>query len=267
MMRALDPAQREAGAVREMFEGIAPRYDLLNRVLSAGFDQRWRAKTVEEALRDRGAAGAAVLDICCGTGDLAIRFQRSRRGPVSVTGVDFSEAMVGIARGKRSSVRWLVGDALSLPLGAERFDVVSVAFGLRNLVEPRAGIRECWRVLRPGGRLVIAEFFKPPASIRAGLFRFYFRRVLPWIGRLLCGSSTIDAYRYLPESVESFASPEEVVLWMEDVGFRQTQTRPLTIGAVCLISGSKTRAVTTQDSDDPSTRPAAGRLLASSLAS
>jgi demethylmenaquinone methyltransferase/2-methoxy-6-polyprenyl-1,4-benzoquinol methylase len=238
-MDRVDPHSKSGEAVRRMFDAIAPRYDLLNRLLSAGVDARWRRIAVDRALS--GIDGADVLDLCCGTGDLALALARDARTR-SVTGVDFAGAMLDRAERKRarssaagSKVRLLRGDALRIPAADRRFDVVTIAFGLRNLVDPEAGIREMVRVLRPGGRLAVLEFFAAKAGLAPRLFRAYFRHVLPRVGRWLSGTRSVDAYRYLPASVDSFANGDAVARWIESAGIAAPQRRKLLFGAVELI--------------------------------
>ena len=225
-----------------MFDAIAPRYDRLNRVLSAGIDRRWRRRAVEVALA--GRAAASVADACCGTGDLAFALAgdgRVRR----VLGFDFAPAMLKCAQAKRRAAggpSFAVADALAMPVRSASFDVVTVAFGLRNLVDPAAGIAELARLLKPGGRLVVLEFFAAPQGIGAGLFRAYFRHVLPRIGRWFAGSAAIDAYRYLPASVESFASMDEVGGWFCAAGFERFTCERMLAGAVGLLSADRAAA-------------------------
>jgi demethylmenaquinone methyltransferase/2-methoxy-6-polyprenyl-1,4-benzoquinol methylase len=178
-----------------------------------------------------------VLDVCCGTGDLAGEFRRDPRVR-RVLGVDFVQAMVSRARNKFGStaagLEFAVGDAQQLPVGGGGFDVISIAFGLRNLTRPEGGLEGMAQLLRPGGRLVVLEFFRPRRGWWASAFRWYFRRVLPVIGRALSGTR-VDAYRYLPESVEHFADPETVCDWTKRAGLINARIRPLTLGAVSLI--------------------------------
>lgn len=238
-LERLDPRQKSGADVRRMFDAIAPRYDLLNRLLSAGSDVRWRRLAVARALA--GQSGATVADACCGTGDLALALAgdaRSRR----VVGFDFAPAMLARALTKRSAAGkagFAVGDALRLPARSGAYDAVTVAFGLRNLVDPRAGIGELARLLAPGGRMVVLEFFAPGRGLGGSLFKAYFRHVLPRIGRLVARGAAIDAYRYLPESVESFAGMDEVANWFAASGCEEVRCERLLFGAVGLISGTK----------------------------
>ena len=248
-MQRLDPKQKDGREVREMFAGIAPRYDFLNHLLSVGLDRRWRRVAVRESLAGSGRESSLeVLDVCCGTGDLAADFAREDRVG-RVVGVDFVEPMVRIAsskwgersgRARTADGSWLVGDAMRIPLESGRFDVVSVAFGLRNLVDPRQGLREFARMLRPGGRVAVLEFFPPPRGVSQRLFRAYFHHVLPRVGRLLCPQGRFDAYRYLPDSVEAFAEPGVVEGWMSDAGLRPLQRRRMCFGTVALLVAERT---------------------------
>lgn len=226
-----------------MFDAIAPRYDFLNRLLSAGSDARWRRLAVERALS--GRQHALVADACCGTGDLALALagdSRVRR----VVGFDFAGAMVHRAQAKAGTAAtcFAVGDAMRLPARSGAFDVVTVAFGLRNLVDPAAGIVELARLLKPGGRLLVLEFFAPNGGAGAALFRAYFRHVLPRVGRWFAGAAAIDAYRYLPESVEAFAAVDEVSRWFAAAGFESVASERRLFGAVAVLTGVKRASVT-----------------------
>jgi demethylmenaquinone methyltransferase/2-methoxy-6-polyprenyl-1,4-benzoquinol methylase len=244
-MQRLDPSRKSDAEVRRMFDAIAPRYDLLNRVLSAGADARWRRRTVARALDGFSSTRRAdVLDVCCGTGDLALAFARDRRAR-RVAAVDFSPEMVRVGRGKRlepGRPALALGDALRLPVRDGAFDVASIAFGLRNLVDPVRGIAELARALRPDGRLAILEFFRPGAGAGARLFRWYFRTILPRIGRQLSRQTAVDAYRYLPDSVDRFASTDEVGRWCDEAGFESIECDRFLFGAVVLVTGRRRAA-------------------------
>jgi len=205
----------EPGAVETMFDGIAGRYDLMNRVMTAGLDQRWRRLTVAAVVR----SGDRVLDACCGTGDLAVAAER--RGAASVVGLDFSEAMLERARRKSATVEWVRGDLLDLPFAAASFDAATVGFGVRNVVDLERALRELARVLRPGGRLGVLEITQPRGVLKP-FFSLWFDRVVPLLGKLLPGGT---AYTYLPASVRRFPGAEELTAVLcecgfEDVGFR-----------------------------------------------
>ena len=189
-----------ADGVRRMFDRIAPVYDLMNRVMTAGLDRRWRRVTVEQVVRP----GDRVLDACCGTGDLAVAAQRGGAGVV--VGLDFAERMLDIARRKEPAIEWVRGDMLALPFDDGSFDAATVGFGVRNVDDLEAGLRELRRVLRPGGRLGILEI-TTPRGVLAPFYRLWFDRVIPLLGKVLPGG---DAYTYLPASVRRFPVPEEL---------------------------------------------------------
>ena len=210
-------------AVRRMFDRIAPVYDAMNRTMTAGLDQRWRRITAEAVVRP----GDAVLDVCCGTGDLAIA---SAGAGGRVTGVDFSQAMLERARRKAPELEWVEGDALSLPFAAESFDAATVGFGVRNVEDLGRAIAEMRRVLRTGGRIAILEITRP-RGLLAPFYRFWFDGVIPLMGKLLPGGS---AYTYLPASVRRFPGPEELAELIESAGFRAVSVRLFAGGIVAL---------------------------------
>ncbi len=222
-----------------MFGEIAPQYDLLNRVLSFGIDRRWRKRTVQElALRPSQRA----LDLCCGTGDLALALAAA--GP-EVVGADFTGPMLPIARSKASKRKQLLqlaqADAQALPFADRSFDAVTIAFGIRNVEDPTLGLRECRRVLRPGGRLAILEFFPIKNRLWRWMFETYFHHVLPRIARLTRAGRT-GAYEYLPASVAGFAEPEQFCDWMRDAGLVEVRHLPLTGGVARLVLGTRAEA-------------------------
>lgn len=225
---------KSAPAIRDMFAGVAPRYDLLNRVLSGWLDVLWR----RQATRALGLrAGEPVLDLCCGTGDQAIALQR--RG-ASVAAADFCVPMLALARRKYAHLAGrapagLAADALALPFPDAHFDGATVSFGLRNVADLDQALRELRRVLRPDGRLVVLEFALPRHRVVKALYLAYFRHVLPRLGRLL--SPRGSAYSYLPSSVVEFPQREAFTARMRDAGFAAARFDELTLGTVCLYRG------------------------------
>jgi len=215
-----------ADGVQRMFDRIAPVYDAMNRVMTAGLDRHWRRVTVRETVH----AGDCVLDACCGTGDLAIE---ARRAGASVTGLDFSEAMLERARRKEPAIDWVRGDVLALPFDDASFDAVTVGFGVRNVDDLDAGLRELRRVLRAGGRLGILEITQP-RGVLAPFYRVWFDRVVPALGRALPGG---DAYTYLPASVRRFPGVEELADLLADCGFDAVRYRVFAGGIVALHIG------------------------------
>lgn len=220
-----------------MFARIAGRYDLLNRLLSAGVDRRWRRVLVREAGDVRGRV---CVDACCGTGDLAFAFGRAG---ARVVGVDFTVEMLARARDKRvraaratrETVLVVGGDALRLPLADRAADVSAVAFGIRNVGDRRRGLAELARVVRPGGRVLVLEFATPRGRLVGPLYRFYFHRVLPAVGGWISGHP--EAYRYLPDTVARWPSPEELEREMAAAGLVDCGFRRLTGGIACLSWG------------------------------
>lgn len=241
------PPSKEAARISGMFDAIARRYDLLNHLLSAGLDRQWRERAVA-ALQLTGAE--TVLDLCTGTADLALAatvgLVRARR----VIGVDFSAAMLEIGQQKigkrdeapaplcRAPITLVRGDATRIPLGDATADAVTIGFGIRNVERPAVACREILRVLRPGGTLVILEFSLPRSKMLRNFYLWYFRRMLPLIGRLI--SKHPSAYTYLPASVVAFPSPETFCDELRTVGFGTVHAVPLTFGIAYMFVARKT---------------------------
>lgn len=217
--------------VRGIFRDIAPRYDLLNHLLSLNIDKRWRRQAVDE-LGWEAAPGGRYLDLCAGTLDLAAELARREGFAGGVVGADFVLPMLVRGRGKADRVAPLNADALELPFPDATFDGATVGFGVRNLVDLDAGLREAARVLRPGARLVVLEFTTPPRQPLRGLYFFYFRRMLPFIGRLVSKHRT--AYTWLPESVLAFPEPDALADRMRQAGFGEVRFRRM-MGGICAV--------------------------------
>jgi demethylmenaquinone methyltransferase / 2-methoxy-6-polyprenyl-1,4-benzoquinol methylase len=215
-------------SVRGMFDRIAPIYDVMNRVMTAGLDQRWRKLAVSEVVWP----GDRVLDACCGTGDLAV--EAERRGG-RVVGLDFSEKMLERARAKSGAIEWVQGDALALPFPDGDFDAVTVGFGVRNLADLEDGVKELARVLRPGGKLAVLEITRPRGVLKP-FFRLWFDVLVPLAGRVLPGG---QAYTYLPASVRRFPGPDDLSALLERAGFESVRYRLLGGGIVALHVGLK----------------------------
>jgi len=230
-------ANEHAGRVREMFSGIAKRYDLLNHLLSGNVDKRWR-RIVATRVREKLSSGARVLDVACGTGDLALTLFESTGA--RVIGTDFCRPMLEIAAAKVSRELPLIeGDALNLPFRDGSFDVVTIAFGLRNLASVEGGLAELRRVLKPGGWVAVLEFSRPANAMLRPLFGLYFSKVLPLMGGLISGSHY--AYSYLPASVQKFPDQKELSLLMQRAGFDRVQFENLTGGIAALHLGHRPR--------------------------
>jgi demethylmenaquinone methyltransferase / 2-methoxy-6-polyprenyl-1,4-benzoquinol methylase len=212
-----------AEGVRRMFDRIAPVYDVMNHVMTAGLDRRWRRITIDETVR----ADDRVLDACCGTGDLAIG---ARSRGADVVGLDFSERMLERAARKEPQIEWVQGDVLALPFEDASFDAVTVGFGVRNVEDLEAGVRELRRVLRPGGRLGILEITTPRGRL-APFYRVWFDRVVPALGKVLPGGA---AYTYLPASVRRFPGPDDLAALLERTGFVGVRYRLFAGGIVAL---------------------------------
>lgn len=215
-----------AEGVRAMFDRIAPVYDVMNHVMTAGLDRRWRAEAAGSVVRP----GDRVLDACCGTGDLALA---SLRAGGRVTGLDFSERMLARARRKSSEVEWVQGDALALPFDDDSFDAATVGFGVRNLADLQGGLAEMKRVLHPGGRVAVLEITQPSGRL-APFYRVWFDRIVPLLGKVLPGGA---AYSYLPASVRRFPGPDDLAVVMRAVGFAEVRYRLFAGGIVALHTG------------------------------
>ncbi len=228
-----------AHAVRQMFNSIAPRYDLLNHLLSANVDRLWWRRTARRFRPLLAKPDAAVLDICCGTGDMTMALLKWRpQNARPILAADFAHAM--LTRGARKfhgrGVIALEADALHLPLRSASLDLIVTAFGFRNLANYEAGLREFHRVLKPGGQLGILEFSEPGGLIGKA-YAIYFRRVLPAIGRLICGND--GPYNYLPTSVGNFPPPLAMMALMQTAGYTQCAWQPYTFGIAGLYTAAK----------------------------
>lgn len=220
--------------VRDLFTAIAPRYDLLNHTLSLNTDRRWRRKAVDRLEWTRHPAGT-YLDLCAGTLDLAVELAGREGFRGRVVGADFVVPMLRLGLGKRAGLSAVGADALELPFASESFDGCTIGFGVRNLADLDAGLREIARVLRPGGRVVILELATPTIWPIRPLFLMYFRRVLPRIGRLVSKHTT--AYSYLPASVSEFPAPPVLARHLASVGFRDVGYRTVTCGIAAIHWG------------------------------
>jgi demethylmenaquinone methyltransferase/2-methoxy-6-polyprenyl-1,4-benzoquinol methylase len=231
--------QDAAAAVQEMFDSIAPRYDLLNHILSGCIDRLWWWRTARRFRHILSQPQARIADVCCGTGDMTLALLRRRpTRAVPVLAIDFSHQMLlrGAAKFAKHGAIAVEADALHLPIANNGLQLLTTAFGFRNLANYEAGLREFYRVLAPEGELGILDFSEP-GGVLGKLYAFYFRRVLPRIGRLLSGAS--GAYTYLPTSVGRFPAPPEMLTALEHAGFRDARWTPYTFGIAGLYSGRK----------------------------
>jgi demethylmenaquinone methyltransferase/2-methoxy-6-polyprenyl-1,4-benzoquinol methylase len=236
------PVDKSGGRVQGMFAEIAPRYDLVNRMLSGGIDVWWRHVTVSRAPPPRAGA---MLDVCTGTGDLALAYAAKGGPDLRIVAGDFCRPMLdrGIAKARKAGnsaarIEWVEADATALPFPAAAFDLVTVAFGLRNVSDTAQGLAEMARVLKPGGRLAILEFALPRSPlIRAG-YLWYFRNVLPWLGNAVARNRS-DAYTYLNRSVEEFPSGEGLASLVRAAGFDRVEIVPVTFGIAALTVATR----------------------------
>ncbi|MCA9067594.1 MAG: bifunctional demethylmenaquinone methyltransferase/2-methoxy-6-polyprenyl-1,4-benzoquinol methylase UbiE [Planctomycetaceae bacterium] len=228
--------------IQQMFGEISPRYDFLNHFLSGGTDYYWRWRAVRAVPPGEGP----ILDVCTGTGDLAIAYWKKRRGRVRVVGSDFTHEMLRIARekalksnnGEAASLSFIEADTQKLPFPDDEFQIVSVAFGLRNVTHTEKGLQEMVRVCKPGGKVLVLEFSMPRNRLIGGFYRWYFRNILPRIGQLLARNRQ-SAYNYLPQSVSEFPHGQALADLMESAGLEQVTFKPLTFGIASMYWGTK----------------------------
>jgi len=225
--------------IQSMFNTIAPRYDLLNRLLSMGIDRRWRRFAVRQLeLKE----GARFLDIATGTGDVALEIASQTPDSVEIVGEDFTQGMLVLGRAKvaaspyRQRIRLANASCEAIPHPGQTFDGITIAFGIRNVIDRELGLREMVRVLKPGGRAVILEFSHPRNRFFQNVYYFYFKHILPFIGGLL---SKRSAYQYLPDSVLEFPDQEAFERMMREAGFEQVRSHPLTGGIATVFVGSR----------------------------
>jgi demethylmenaquinone methyltransferase/2-methoxy-6-polyprenyl-1,4-benzoquinol methylase len=241
-VKPYDSTRPKAEQVEQMFDSIAPAYDVMNRAMTLGIDKIWRRKAVKMLAK---ASPRRILDVATGTGDLAIQIARTYP-EASIHGVDLSEGMVKIGidkvekAGLTGRVTLEVADCLSLPMADDTFDCVTVAYGVRNFADLAAGYREMLRVLRPGGMLCVVELSTPVNPIVRPLYRFYTRCIIPLVGRLVSHDSR--AYSYLPESIAAVAQRTDMTSLMASAGFTNCQFRPLTFGTCTIYTATKATA-------------------------
>ncbi|MBC2709616.1 MAG: bifunctional demethylmenaquinone methyltransferase/2-methoxy-6-polyprenyl-1,4-benzoquinol methylase UbiE [Desulfosarcina sp.] len=230
---------RELPFVREMFDSIAPRYDLLNRLLSLHQDVVWRKKMVSAMVIPENGR---VLDVACGTGDVAMEICRQKGPLVKVTGIDFSPGMLGLAQKKirrqeAPAISLLAGNALALPFGEQTFHAVTIAFGIRNIQNKAGALKAFYQYLKPGGMVLVLELASPKQSCLRDAYMAYFQRVLPLVGRLFSKHSF--AYSYLPDSVSRFPAPDVFMKIMAEAGFSRITCHRLTLGIANLFVGGR----------------------------
>jgi len=229
------PGAQRAAKVGDLFAAVAARYDLINDVQSLGLHRRWKNVLVDSAAIQ---PGERALDVCCGTGDLALRLARAG---AEVTGLDFSAAMLAVARDRSgrygSDVRWVEGDAMSLPFSDGMFDMVTVGYGLRNLASWETGLVEMWRVAKPGGRLLILDFGKPENRCWRGIYFWYLERIVPLFGKIFC--SDADTHAYILASLRDYPAQRGVAAKLGSLGCRDVKTRNFLGGAMSLSFARK----------------------------
>ena len=228
--------ENQARAIRDMFSAIAPRYDFLNRLLSLGIDQGWRRTLARMAIVREPAA---ILDVACGTGDISLVLRRKAPG-ARIVGLDFSPAMLDLAQVKieraQADIELVAASAEEIPFPDADFDLLTIAFGIRNVVDKKKALTEFYRVLKPQGRLAVLEFSQPQVAWLRALYNFYFFKILPLIGGLFARRS---AYSYLPESVAKFPSQDEFKAWLKESGFQRCRYHSLTFGIATLYLAEK----------------------------
>ncbi len=229
-----------ANQIQAMFNAVAPRYDFLNRLLSAGYDRYWRKLAVNEL---GSVGGKTYLDVATGTADIALEIARRNPSPIKIIGMDFSLSMLNLGNKKISSenlipnIKLIPGSAENIPLKDQTFDGAITAFGVRNFVDAQKGLREMYRVLNSRGKIVVLEFSFPRNGLLQWLYRFYFEKILPLTGRIISGHKS--AYTYLPTSVANFPQGKAFSKMLEDSGFENVVLKELTFGIVTLYSGTK----------------------------
>ena len=229
--------EHRAEKVQQLFATIARRYDLLNDIMSAGLHRRWKRRLVELAdgkCKAEGGKPKRVLDLCCGTGDIALAFARAG---ADVTGADFTEEMLRVAKARTEAVRWVRADALGLPFPDNSFDVVSVGYGLRNLADIERGLREILRVLKPGGKFLSLDFGKPESKAFRALYFGYLRVVLPILGRVFCGDP--DTHGYILASLQDYPAQRGIQELMETCGYRECGFEEFWLGSMAINYGVK----------------------------
>ena len=245
---ASPPVDKSPERIRRMFGSIAHRYDLINNVLTLGIDRLWRKRTARQLIHSQTIEGD-VLDVCCGTGELSLAFVKQQKNSAerAYYGIDFTPEMIDVAQKKAKRCRlpsssqqpiFSVGDALSLPFEDDRFAVVAVAFGLRNLCDAQQGLAEMIRTCKEGGTIAVLDFSMPTLPIVRQCYRFYFRTLLPRLGQW-CAKNPDQAYGYLPESVLQFDQPAQLAERLTQFGITNVQMKPMTFGIVTLIWGEK----------------------------